>query len=330
MILVTGATGLVGAYLCMRLLETEAEITALYRSQKKRACVEDLFISHKKQALLDKIIWRKADITHLPELTAAFENIDKVFHCAAYVSFAYSKNDIVLKTNIQGTENVVNLCIENKIKQLCYISSIAALGQDSSVNEITEETPWSNEKEKTAYAHSKHEAELHVWRAAQEGVAVIVVNPGVILGTGMPHTPLDQLVSQLKKGRRFYPPGATGYVTVEDVVDAVLHLDKEKITNQRFILVAENWTYKSMMGYLSKLLRLTPPKRSVSKSVLYALMCFEMVLSFLKIHKRFLSKASISILGDYRKINGSKITKETGFTYTPIQPYLDRWASSLN
>ena len=330
MILVTGATGLVGAYLCMSLLEKEEKIVALYRSQKKRACVEELFASHQKQTLLEKILWRKADITHLPELSAAFENIEKVYHCAAYVSFAFSKNDLVLETNIQGTENVVNLCIERKIKQLSYISSIAALGQDSSVDEITEETPWSNEKERTAYAHSKHEAELHVWRAAQEGVKVIVVNPGVILGSGMPHTPLDQLVGQLKKGRKFYPPGVTGYVTVEDVVRAVLLLDERKIFNQRFILVAENWTYKALMGSLSKLLHLNPPNRSVSKSFLYVLMGLEILVSSFKIHKRFLSKASISILGDYRNINGTKITKETSFTYTPIQAYLNQWASSLN
>lgn len=329
MILVTGATGLVGAYLCMRVLEKEEKIVALYRTEKKRQCFEDLFLSHQKEALLQKIVWRKADITNLPELTNAFQSIEKVYHCAAYVSFAYSKNDVVLETNIQGTENIVNLCIENRVKQLSYISSIAALGQDPSAKEITEETPWSNEKERTAYAHSKHEAELHVWRAAQEGVSVIVVNPGVILGTGMPHTPLDQLVHQLKKGLTFYIDGVTGYVTVEDVVRAVLLLEEHKKINQRFILVAENWTYKAMMTYLSKLLKLNPPKRNVPKSVLYFLMWMEIILSIFKVRKRFFSKAAITMLGDYRNINGFKINKETSFTYTPIEKYLDDWATSL-
>lgn len=330
MILVTGATGLVGAQLCMTLLEREKKIVALYRTPKKRACVEDFFKSHQKEGLLKQITWRKADITNLPELTAAFENIDKVYHCAAYVSFAYSKNDIVLETNINGTENVVNLCIENRVKQLSYVSSIAALGQDPSVDEITEETPWSNEKERTAYVHSKHEAELHIWRAAQEGVPVVVINPGVILGTGMPHTPLDQLVDQLKKGRKFCPTGATGYVCVEDVVKALLLIEADKKFNQRFILVAENWSYKRMMTHLSKLLELSPPKQRLPKTLLYVLMWMEIVLSAFKIHKRFLSKASIEMLGDYRNINGSKITLETSFTYTPIKTYLNQWATSLS
>lgn len=329
MILVTGATGLVGAYLCMALAEKEEKVVALYRTQKKRECVEHLFLTNQKKALLKNIEWRKGDITHLPELTAAFEGIDKVYHCAAYVSFAHSKNDVVLTTNIQGTENVVNLCIEKKVKQLSYISSIAALGQDPSVNEITEETPWLNEKERTAYAYSKHEAELHVWRAAQEGVPVIIVNPGVILGTGMPHTPLDQMVEQLRKGRKFYPQGSTGYVCVEDVVRALFQLEKDKKFNQRYILVSENWTYKAMMTQLSSHLNLTPPRLRISKTLLYALMGIEVFFSLFRTHKRFLSKASISMLGDYRKINGSKITTQTSFAYTPVQLYLDQWASSL-
>ena len=105
--------------------------------------------------------------------------------------------------NQEGTAYLVNLCIEKKIEKLVYISSIAALGSQTT-GRIDENTPWNPTIEKTPYAYSKYGAELEVWRAGQEGVPIAIVNPGVILGTGMPRGPLEQLVNQIKSGLRFY------------------------------------------------------------------------------------------------------------------------------
>ena len=70
---------------------------------------------------------------------------------------------------------------------------------------INEDTPWDPTVEKTPYAYSKYGAELEIWRASQEGIPVAIVNPGVILGQGMPRNPLAQLVEQIEKGLSFYP-----------------------------------------------------------------------------------------------------------------------------
>ena len=66
MILVTGATGLVGAHLCLALLEKREKVVALYRREKKRDALRQFFIVREKEMLFDEIIFRKADFVTYP------------------------------------------------------------------------------------------------------------------------------------------------------------------------------------------------------------------------------------------------------------------------
>ena len=76
------------------------------------------------------------------------KNVDYVYHCAAFVSFEPDKYFQLRDINIEGTANIVNLSISNKIKKLCYVSSIAAIGQEEHSDQlITEETDWNPEAE---------------------------------------------------------------------------------------------------------------------------------------------------------------------------------------
>ena len=182
--------------------------------------------------------------------------------------------------------------------------------------------PWNPTVEKTPYAYSKFGAELEVWRASQEGVPVAIVNPGVILGTGMPYGPLEQLVNQIKKGLRFYTKGSTGYVAVEDVVSVALQLMDAPIKNERFILVAENWSFKEMTQQVAELLGKKPPKLPLSSSLLYLGWALESILSAFGVHKKFLSKALVHSLSDTSVLDGTKVKRELNFDYRPITPYL--------
>ena len=323
MILVTGATGLVGAHLCLALLKKEQSIVALYRREKKKVALKDFFDQNEAAHLFQKIQWRQADLCDLPALSEAFKDISKVYHCAAYISMAHFKMRQLQEVNQQGTAYIANLCIENRVEKLIYVSSIAALGSQTSTGYINEETPWNPTTEKTPYAYSKYGAELEVWRASQEGVPVAIVNPGVILGVGMPRTPLDQLIHQVEKGLSFYPTGKTGYVAVEDVVEVMLKLMKTSIVNQRYILVAENWSYRQMTNYVALKLGKKPPKKALHSSYLKIAWFLESLASLIGFRKKFLTKALIKSLSDENIIDGSKVEKELAFSYRKITPYLN-------
>ena len=323
MILVTGATGLVGAHLCLTLLKQNQKVVALYRREEKRAALKDFFISRNEITLFEKIQWREADLCDLPALTKAFEDITQVYHCAAYISMAYYKRNQLQEVNQQGTAYIANLSIENKIKKLVYVSSIAALGSQTTKNIITEDTPWNPAVEKTPYAYSKYGAELEIWRASQEGVPVAIVNPGVILGDSMPRNPIDQLIHQIEKGLSFYPTGKTGYVAVEDVVEVMVKLMSSSIENQRFILVAENWSYQKFTQYVAKKMNKKIPSKVLHPIYLKTAWFFESLASALGLKKKFLSKALIKSLSDQNEIDGSRIEKNIDFSYRKIGSYLD-------
>jgi dihydroflavonol-4-reductase len=118
MILITGATGFLGSALVHQLTTQGKQVRALKR---ERSAVPALLQNN------NKIEWYITDILDLATLEDAFEGIDQVYHCAAFVSFDPKDKKKLLSTNIEGTSNIVNLCLANEVR-LIHVSSVAALG----------------------------------------------------------------------------------------------------------------------------------------------------------------------------------------------------------
>ena len=318
MILVTGATGFVGSELICLLVKKNLNVVGLYRNEIQKNKTIHIIKSRLKKNTekLKKIKWIKANLKDFSSLENAFLGIKKVYHCAALVSMAFKDQKRLLKINQEGTSHIVNLCLKNNIKKLVYVSSIAALGNDKYENEINESSPWDNSIEKTTYSYSKYVAELEVWRGSEEGLPIVIVNPGVILGN---KSPINSMFNSIRKGFNFFPSGSTGLVEINDVVYLMFHLMESNITNERFILVAENWSYKKIyemtLKKYNKKIKLFP----LPKSIFYLAWIIEKTISFFGFKKRFLSKALIRSLYEDKQINGNKIKSKISFSYSPIE-----------
>ena len=151
------------------------------------------------------------------------------------------------------------------VEKLCHVSSIATLGNRTEHQLcITEETERNNELHYSDYSISKYGAELEVWRGYQEGLPIVIVNPGVILALDSKNQ--AAVYSLLKsKGFTFYTKGKIGIVAVEDVVKAMYLLMNSPISGERFILVAEDLTYQQLFCILAKAFNIQPPKWHASK-----------------------------------------------------------------
>ena len=317
MILVTGATGFVGRNLIMSLSKKRDNLIGQFRREKKLEETRLFFISKNKEEVFDRIIWRKADITNFSDVESLFDDVIQVYHCAAYVSMAFYKTSYLNLVNITGTTYIVDNSIKKKIKKLCFISSIAAIGEGT-IEEITEDTQWNPEVDKTPYSYSKYGSEMEVWRASQEGVPVVILNPGIIIGND------SQIQKIIKNKFNFYTSGVSGFVTVEDVVKAAIGLMQEKIKNERFILVSENISFKDFVNYFSK--KNKNYSISIPKSILYLTWFIESFLSHLRIKNKFLTKALINNLYSKNYYNGNKICGYLKtFNYSRIYPYLERY-----
>jgi nucleoside-diphosphate-sugar epimerase len=326
MILVTGGTGLVGAHLLMHLVESESTIRAIYRTSDGIEKTKSLFQLYKKEHLFAKIDWVQADIIDVPSLAIAFQNIDYVYHCAGLISYDPNEEALLRKVNIEGTANIVNFCIDNKIKKLCHVSSIAALGNlayrqaglASHENEITEDTEWNPEAPHSDYAISKYGAEIEVWRGQQEGLNVVIVNPGVIFGAGFFNQGSGLFFSAIKKGFPFYTNGSTGYIGVTDVVKIMIALMKSTIVCERFIVVSENSSYKKVIFEIAELLNVKKPIIEAKPWLLNIAWRLDWIVYFIFRSKRKLSRHAANSLNSSDHISNKKIKNALNYEFQSI------------
>src|SRR5471030_2035299 len=104
MILITGATGFLGAELAKQLADQGKPLRCTKRAN---SIIPAILIPYS-----DFISWVDADILNFPALDDAFDGITQVYHCAAWVSLMQKDKEPMIRTNVEGTANVVNLCLQ--------------------------------------------------------------------------------------------------------------------------------------------------------------------------------------------------------------------------
>lgn len=320
MILVTGGTGLVGTHLLVQLTRTETRVKALCRPESDLKKVKKVFsyYSEEYQEYYQKIDWIIADINDIPALEIAFESITHVYHCAALISFDPKDYHKMHHINCNGTATIVNLCIAKHIKKLCYVSSIATIGKEVHGLEVDEESEWSY-KDVNVYAHTKYNAEMEVWRGSQEGLAMVIINPGVIIGPGFWHTGSGAFFTTAKKQYPYFPPGETGFITVYDVVKLMLLSMNSEVNKERFIAVSEHLSYKNLLTGISKELGVKPPSKELKFWQLELLWKLDWIGSFLSNKERKITKSTVKSLRTNTQYNHQKAVQTFNFSFEPIE-----------
>lgn len=328
MILVTGGTGLVGAHLLLQLAESGTRVRSLYRSSQNLARTKNLFTHFGKAELFEHIEWVQGDILDLPSLEEAFKGIDYVYHCAGYISFDPGDEEKLRKINIQGTANMVNCALDFGIKKFCHVSSVAALGDSRPGEAITEETEWNPEVSHSDYALSKHGGEMEVWRAWQEGLDVVIVNPGIIFGYGFWDQGSGLMFRSVKNGQYFYTKGTCGFVAVADVVKIMVQLMQSGISGEGFTIVAQNLSYKDIfdtiadgMGKKRPTIYATPGLTSIAWKI-------DWLLSKLFLKKRTFTKAMAVSAHAAETYDNSKVIGALNYNFTDWELHLKELARS--
>ena len=322
MVLITGGTGLVGSHLLLHLIENGESVRAIYRKLETIQKTKKLFSHYKKENLFEKINWLEADILDVPSLEIAFENLDYVYHCAAFISFDPKDEDLIRKTNIEGTANIVNFCIAKKVKKLCFISSIAALGDlKENENSITEETEWNPEKSHSDYAISKYGAEMEIWRGQQEGLNSVIVNPGVILGPRIWEEGSGILFKKIQNGFPFYSKGSTGFIAVTDVVQLMVHLMKSEVKNERFALVAKTISFQELFNSMADALKVKRPSVYISPFATGILWRIDWFFSTFFRTKRILDKETAIASYSKTSYSNEKIKNTLNVDFLNIHQY---------
>lgn len=272
--------------------------------------------------------WVTADILDTDSLEDAFLGSDIVFHCAAAVTYRKADHDLLYETNVTGTRNCCNVSLKLGIPQFVYASSIAALGRPVAGGTITEDTPWLPSEISTFYSETKHQAELEVWRAAEEGLKVSILNPGVIIGAGDGWSGSNAIFGHIRKGASFCPRGRTGFVGVNDVARAMIIAAEQKVCEVRILLVAENFFYKDLLALIAAEMKLPAPKTVATGVLLWFSVAFARLCEFFSIPFPYPSQGILSTSRD-SQYRSSNIGLLPGFAFTPMPRVIKQAVSGL-
>lgn len=321
MIFVTGGTGMLGSHLLFDLVSAGKKTCALKRKDSSTAVTRKIFSYYSQNAedLFNQIEWVHGDILDFHSIDDALKNAEQVYHCAAEVTFNSRDKKSIIRTNIDGTTNMVNTALKNGIKKMLHVSSIAALGRANVKGIIDEECHWEPSGKNSTYSISKYEAEREVWRGMEEGLDAVIVNPSVILGPGDWNKGSSQIFKTVHHGLRFYTKGMNGYVDVRDVSKAMILLMESDIKSERFILSSENVDYQKLLNMMADGYGKAHPNIKAGKFISAVAWRLEKARSVITRQSPLLTKESTSIANKNYFYSSEKIKKAIGFEFIPLE-----------
>ena len=312
MVLVTGGTGFLGSYIIRNLVLKGIPVRAIRRTAPMPFWIDPDIIS--------KVQWVEADLLDPVALAEAMQGVDVVIHAAAVVSFAPSGRRNMYAINMEGTANAVNVALETGVQRFIHISSIAALGRTTTAELVNEDKKWTHNSNNTHYAITKHYAEMHVWRGFAEGLEGVILNPSTILGYGNWHHSSNTIFKNIYKGFNWYTAGINGFVGVEDVAEAVAGFVHAETTQRRFIVNADNWTFRQLMNTIAAGFDKQPPSREATRLLTAIAWRLESIQSFFTGKKPLLTKETAKVGQSKTSFDGSALLEALpGFRYTPLE-----------
>jgi nucleoside-diphosphate-sugar epimerase len=278
------------------------------------------------EAYWNRIEWIIADVSDLCALETAMEGVDTVYHCAGLISFDPADRDKLLKVNWEGTRNMINTALDKNVRAFCFASSIATVGSGEG---SFDETHLWDPSQTNIYATSKYLGEMEVWRGGLEGLETVIVNPGLILGPGFWNRGSGRLFTAVAKGLKRYPPGGTGFVGIADVVRGMIGLMHNGSYNRRYIMVAENLSYREALQAIAQNLGVAPPRKQLRQWQLETLWRLDWLRSKLAGSPRKLSKETARGLRRQKQFENNRIKEELGLVFTPVDEVIEQCAKAF-
>ncbi|MBT3448552.1 MAG: SDR family oxidoreductase [Bacteroidetes Order II. Incertae sedis bacterium] len=323
-VFITGATGFLGSAITRMMVAAGHSVRALRRPTSNL----DLL-----SGIEDQLDWIEGDILDVEALAEGMQGIQAVFHCAAYVGFEGKSAEAKLNLiNVQGTANVVNVAMDCNVDRVVHISSIAALGRSESTTDcLDESSEWTESSLNTAYAITKHQAELEVYRGVAEGLDAVIVNPSLIMGPGRKGENTMQIAEQVQDGKLpVLPSGGTNVVDVEDVAaGAVLALEKGRV-GERYVLSGHNLSWATILQTLADALGVEPPRRQVSRRVLMIVATALEVIGTITRKNPLLTRETARLSTSVSCYRNNKALEELGCHFRPFNETAQRIASSMD
>jgi dihydroflavonol-4-reductase len=239
-ILVTGGSGYIGSAVVRELLNNGEKPKILVRETADLRNLDGLDV--------DLV---HGDITDFHSIKEALSGCDRVFHLAAIYAIWLPDSKMMYWVNVQGTRNVLEACLQKKIKKVVHTSSVAALGAHGKGRPADESAMFNLWHTRDHYYLSKFRAEQVALDYQRRGLPVVIVNPTNPCGShDIAPTPNGQLIINIIKGN--LPGYVDGGINVSDISDTakghVLAMEHGK-PGEKYVLGNTNVSVKRQIAF---------------------------------------------------------------------------------
>jgi dihydroflavonol-4-reductase len=311
-ILITGITGLFGSYLAKQFAPL-GKIHGLKRKESDTSLLGEL---------AKEIEWHIGDVLDYQSLEDAVQGMDLVIHAAGMVSFEDSDTSMLFKINVEGTANLTFAMQHCGVNQLIHISSVAVFSRTKDTLIINENQQWVDSPYNTPYAESKYLGELEVWRAAQEGLEVMVMNPSVLLPKVKDDRSSSQIYHYVLEGNAYYPLGSINCIDIRDAAELVYELFLKGKWGEGYILNAHTIGYQSFFEKMGKAFDKKYPTKPVRPWILSILVPLAVMARKLKISKSPLNRHTAYLAQMKIEMKNAKVQELLAFSYRSLEETL--------
>jgi len=323
-ILITGGTGFIGVHLVKKLHDLGHKLRLLIRKSSNISPFQDL----------KKIDYVLGDVSHIETIYNAIEDIDLIFHLAAYTRMWARDKAIFEETNIKGTENIAKVVLERGIR-LIYISSFIALGATTAkpVDEFFE----SEDGLLLDYAITKFQAKKVIRECIKKGLNATIFYPGIVFGSGDFNT-FGQTILDITRQKFLGCPGKGdsigSFVYVNDVIECLVSvIERNDLKGEEFILGGVNIKIGDWLNLISEIAgnKKKPRHFPMSVAKFYGWLCEFKT----KITKKmpYTNRSTIKMLNHNWSYNSDKAIKMLNYKITQLDVGLQEtvaWYKDFN
>jgi len=309
MILVTGASGFVGSAVVRHLVNAGHQVRALVRSTSSRMNLADLRL---------EIV--EGDLRDAASLIRAMTGIRFVFHVAAdYRLWARNPQDIV-RTNVDGTRNLVTAALRAGVERIVYTSSVATLKARPDGKASDETFRLDAQSAVGAYKYSKVVAERLVeTMVAEQKVPAIIVNPSTPIGPGdVRPTPTGRIIVEAAAGRMpAYVDTGLNLVHVDDVAAGHLAALQSGRIGERYILGGQDVLLGDMLREIARQVGRAPPRLRLPRRLIFPIAYGAEAIARFTGREPFVTTTGLRLAKDRMFFTSAKAERELGYRARP-------------
>jgi len=308
MIAVTGATGHIGNVLVRQLVESGEKVRVLVLDKSDKKDLKSL------EGIEIEIV--ECDIRDYDSVEKALKGARYVYHLAAIVSIVSGMEKLLYEVNVNGTKNIVNACLRNKVKRLVYVSSVHALKELTYGKRITEEIEMDESKVEGVYSKSKILATKEVLKGIKQGLDTVIVYPSGVIGPfDYKGSEMGKMIRSYLKGKmKFFIQGGYNFVDVRDVASGMIMACKNGKNGEGYLLSGHEITVEALFKLLNDIAKLGLPRIKVPLWIAKLSAGILDLLGRIFQFEPFFTPYAIHVLQTNYFMSNEKAKKEFGFS----------------